>query len=116
MDETSSVNDYRCRYHTSETSVKKGRQTDLALSFPIADVVDETAPASFHVGARTNEHVAGRHDICYGRTAGILSGNPDRDRDVVGCSTEDDGKEAMQAEQKLSAAVIVGYVSRQRTV
>lgn len=87
--------------------------THLALSLPIAEVVDETAPANVHVRCGAYEHVACGHDVCDRRGARVLSGDPDGDRDVVGRAAEGNWKEAMETEQQLGPAVVVGCDSRQ---
>lgn len=104
------MDDGRC-----QTNAERGRRTGthLALSLPIAEVVDKTAPANVHVGRGSYEHVARGHDVCDRRGAGILSGDPDGDRDVVGCAAEGNWEEPMETEQQLGAAVVVGCDSRQ---
>ena len=81
--------------------------TNLALAFPIADILDETSTADVHVRARSDEHIAGRNDIGDWRVPGVVAWQPDSDRDVVGCSAESYWKQAMQTEQELGPSVVV---------
>ncbi|OJT15867.1 hypothetical protein TRAPUB_1408 [Trametes pubescens] len=94
-------------------SAGEGMGTHLALSLPIAEVVDETPPANVHVRRGSYEHVACGDDVCDRRGAGILPGNPYGDRDVVGRAAESNWKEPMETEKQLGPAVVVGCDSRE---
>lgn len=80
--------------------------THLGLSRPLVRVLWRAAAADVDVFARLYEHVRSRDDIRDRRLPGVVAGDPERDRDVVGCIAEGDGQQTVDAEQQLGAAVI----------
>jgi hypothetical protein len=83
--------------------------TDLVLAAPLLGVFDVTSATYVDVLARLDEHVVGGVDVGYGGFSGIVAGDPDGDWDVVCCAAEGDGEKAVDAEQKLCAAVIESW-------
>lgn len=81
----------------------------LALALPVLDVIDVTTPAEVDLLARADEHVWGGHDVGYRVFLWIVSGEPDRDRDVVCGLAVGDGESAMDTEQQLGSAVVVRW-------
>ncbi len=73
--------------------------TDLALSFPIANVLDGRSPADIEFGAGSDEHVICWDDISDRRGTGIVSWEPNRNWNVVRGATEGYGEKAMDAQQ-----------------
>lgn len=68
------------------------------------------APAA-HVHVRTwfDQHVAGGHDVGNRGLSGVLPGQPQGDRDVVGNGAEGDRQQTMETEQELGATIIVSW-------
>lgn len=83
--------------------------TDLVLAAPLLGVFDVTSATYVDIPARLDEHVVGGVDIGYGGFAGIVAGDPERNWDVVCRTAEGDGEKAVDAEQKLCAAVIESW-------
>ena len=57
--------------------------------------------------ARTDEHVWGGYDVWDGVFPWIVSGEPDRDGNVVGGLPVGDGESAMKTEEQLGSPVVV---------
>jgi hypothetical protein len=71
----------------------------LALALPVLNVFDGTATAEVDVLASADEHIWGSYDISNRMLFWIVSSEPDRDWDVVGCSTIGNGESAVKTEQ-----------------
>jgi hypothetical protein len=84
-----------------------GALSYLALALPVLDVFDVAATAGVDLLARADEHVRGSHNIGNRAFLGIVSGDPDRDWDVVGRLPVGDGEGPMQTEQELGPPVVV---------
>lgn len=87
--------------------------TDLGFAFPVLDVLECASAAGIEILARLDKHVGGRDYIDDGGLAGVVSGQPDGDGDVVGCLAVGDGEEAVDTEEELGPAVIKGWRARQ---
>lgn len=57
--------------------------------------------------AGTDEHIRGGYDIGNGVILWIVSGDPDSDRDIVGCLAIGDGKSTVKTEQELSPTIVI---------
>jgi hypothetical protein len=73
----------------------------------LENIVDAGAAADVEMGTRLDEHVCCGDYIRERRFTRVVAGEPDCDRDVVGLSTEGDREKAVDAEQQLSAAIVV---------
>lgn len=76
------------------------------------NVLDVTATAEVDVLISSDEHVWGSYDVSNRMFLGVVSGDPDRDWDIVGCLTIGDGKSPMKTEQQLGSSIIVSYVGQ----
>lgn len=57
--------------------------------------------------ARADEHFWGGYDVWDGVFPWIVSGEPDRDRNVVGGPPVGDGESAVKTDEQLRSAVVV---------
>lgn len=57
--------------------------------------------------ARLHEHVGSGYNIGDGRLSGIVSREPDGDRNIVGRISEGDREETVDTEKQLSPSVVV---------
>jgi len=79
------------------------------LPGPVVDVSDCAATAEIDVGAGADEEVGCGDDIGDRGVARVVLCEPDCDGDVVGRAPECDGKEAVETEEKLGAAIVVRW-------
>lgn len=86
----------------------KDDRTNLAFLLPVLDVFDLAASTDVHVLARSDEHIISGHNVRDWWLARIISSYPHSDRYVVARSTVGDRQKAMQTEQQLCPAVVVG--------
>lgn len=59
--------------------------------------------------AGTDEHIWGGYDVCNRVVLWVVSGDPDRDRNVVCRLPIGDGESSMETEQQLGSSVVVSY-------
>ena len=100
-----------CSPAGEKVSISVGRArsvaANLALAFPVTEILHKTSSADVHLRASTDEHVAGRDGICDRWMARIVSRQPYCNRDVVGSSAKGYWEEAVQTQEKLCAAVVI---------
>lgn len=76
------------------------------------NVFDATTTTEVHIFAGADEHPRGSYDIRNRVFLWVISSDPDRDGDVVGCLTIDNGKSPMKTEQQLGSSIVVSCVEQ----
>jgi len=94
---------------TMSCSAAGRKGAHLALSGPVLGVLDVTSAADIDVLAGLDEHVGCGDNVRYRGLAGVLSRDPEGDRDVVRGIAICDGKQAVYADEELGAAVVEGW-------
>lgn len=85
-----------------------GEGTDLWFSDPVLNVGDRASAVEINIFTLTDEEGGCGHDKGDGRGTWVVTCEPDCDGYVVGRAPEGDWEEAVETEEELGAAIVVG--------